>query len=501
MSDVSFVLAIDQGTTSTRAILFDKQGRARAAAQIPLTQIYPAPGLVEHNPEEIWRSVLHVVREVLSTAGASAVAAIGITNQRETTVVWDRATGKPLANAIVWQDRRTAELCAALQQEGWAAHVAETTGLIIDPYFSATKLAWLLDNVPGLRARAASGDVCFGTVDSFLIFKLTGGKLHATDATNAARTKLYDIRSGAWDERLLTRLNIPLGMLPEVRDSQSDFGRTHAEHFGGGIPIRGVAGDQQAAGYGQACFRPGMFKATYGTGCFVLANTGDEKVASATRMLSTVFHQLEGKRSYALEGAIFMAGATIQWLGDSLGLIGTAAESESLAREASPNSGVYLVPAFQGLGAPFWDASARAAILGLTRAASKADIAAAGLEAVAFQTRDLLSAMRLDLQRSRIPAPEALRVDGGMTANSWFMQRLADILGQRVELALNPETTALGAAYHAGQAAGFFGDTEELERGWRPARAFDPTMREAEREARYGGWLDAVSRVRSRQVL
>jgi glycerol kinase len=501
MSEASFVLAVDQGTTSTRAILFDKQGRARAAAQVPLTQIYPAPGLVEHDPEEIWRSVLHVGREVLSGVGASAVAAIGITNQRETTVVWDRAIGRPLANAIVWQDRRTAELCAALQQEGWAAHVAETTGLVIDPYFSATKLAWLLDNVPGLRGRAESGDVCFGTVDSFLIYRLTGGKLHATDATNAARTKLYDIRSGAWDESLLARLNIPRAMLPDVRDSQGDFGLAEPDHFGAAIPISGVAGDQQAAGYGQACFRPGMFKATYGTGCFVLANTGEEKVASATRMLSTVFHQLEGKRCYALEGAIFMAGATIQWLRDGLGLIGTAAESEALARAASRNSGVYLVPAFQGLGAPFWDASARAAILGLTRAASKSDIVAAGLEAVAFQTRDLLSAMRLDLQRSRIPAPQALRVDGGMTANSWFLQRLADILGQRVELALNPETTALGAAYHAGQAVGFFGDAEELEKAWAPARAFEPEMSEAEREARYGGWLDAVARVKSQQTL
>jgi glycerol kinase len=436
----------------------------------------------------------------LGAADASSVAAIGITNQRETTVVWDRATGEPLANAIVWQDRRTAELCAALQQEGWGAHVAETTGLVIDPYFSATKLAWLLDTLPGLRARAENGEVCFGTIDSFLIFKLTGGALHATDATNAARTKLYDIRSGAWDERLLTRLNIPRAMLPEVRDSQSDFGVSQQEHFGAGIPLRGVAGDQQAAGYGQACFRPGMFKATFGTGCFVLANTGDEKVASATRMLSTVFHQLDRKRTYALEGAIFMAGATVQWLRDSLGVIGTAAESEALAQQADANSGVYLVPAFQGLGAPFWDANARAAILGLTRAASKADIVAAGLEAVAFQTRDLLGAMQLDLARSRIPAAQVLRVDGGMTGNSWFMQRLADILGQRVELALNPETTALGAAYHAGQAVGFFGGTDELEKRWTPARAFDPQMHETEREARYGGWLDAVAKVRSQQM-
>jgi glycerol kinase len=497
MSAEAFVLAIDQGTTSTRAILFDRKGGARATAQMPLRQIYPAPGLVEHDPEEIWRSVLHVGREVLSGVGAKSVAAVGIANQRETTVVWERQTGKPLANAIVWQDRRTADLCAELTQEGWSAHVAEATGLVIDPYFSATKLAWLLRNVPGLEARARAGEVCFGTVDSFLLFRLTGGRLHLTDASNAARTKLYDIRSGRWDERLLGRLGVPHAMLPEVRDNQGDFGHTEPEHFGAAIPIRGVAGDQQAAAYGQACFRPGMLKATYGTGCFVLANTGEAKVASATRMLSTIFHQLEGKRCYALEGAIFMAGATVQWLRDSLGLIATAAESEALARDADLTSGVYLVPAFQGLGAPFWDASAKAAILGLTRATSKADLVAAGLEAVAFQTLDLLTAMDRDIAVSGITSPSSLRVDGGMTANAWFMQRLADILGQRIEIALNPETTALGAAYHAGQAVGFFGDVGELEKAWVSARAFEPKMSETEREARYGGWLDAVARVRS----
>ena len=497
MSRGSYVLAIDQGTTSTRAIVFDTQGEARATAQVPLKQIYPAPGQVEHDAEEIWHSVLHVCREVLTGVGAEQVAAIGITNQRETTVVWERATGKPLANAIVWQDRRTAALCAELAREGWDAHVAETTGLVIDPYFSATKLAWLLANVAGLDARARAGEVCFGTIDSFLLFKLTGGRLHATDATNAARTKLYDIRSGVWDERLLQRLSVPRSMLPEVRDSQSDFGETEPEHFGGAIPIRGVAGDQQAAAYGQACFKPGMLKATYGTGCFVVANTGDKKVASATRMLSTVFHQIEGKRTYALEGAIFMAGATVQWLRDNLGLIATAAESDSLAQSASVNSGVYLVPAFQGLGAPFWDANAKAAILGLTRASSKADIVAAGLEAVAFQTRDLLSAMGRDMAASGIPAPSSLRVDGGMTANAWLMQRLADILGRRVEVAQNPETTALGAAYHAGQAAGLVASCEELGKGWRAARTFEPKMSETERQARYDGWLEAVARVKS----
>jgi glycerol kinase len=497
MSRDAYVLAIDQGTTSTRAILFDAEGKARVAAQVPLPQIYPEPGQVEHDPEEIWRSVLDVGREVLSRVGADQVTAIGITNQRETTVVWERATGKPLANAIVWQDRRTAGLCAELAREGWGAHVTETTGLVIDPYFSATKLAWLLSNVPSLNARARAGEVCFGTVDSFLLFKLTGGKVHATDATNAARTKLYDIRLGEWDERLLHRLDVPRAMLPEVRDSQSDFGAAEPEHFGKAIPIRGIAGDQQAAAYGQACFKPGMLKATYGTGCFVVANTGDEKVASATRMLSTIFHQIGGKRAYALEGAIFMAGATVQWLRDNLGLITTAAESEALAKNANRNSGVYLVPAFQGLGAPFWDANAKAAILGLTRATSKADIVAAGLEAVAFQTRDLLSAMAHDMAVRGIPAPSTLRVDGGMTANAWLLQRIADILGQRVEVARNPETTALGAAYHAGQAVGFFGSCKELGKVWRPAHVFEPKMSQAEREERYGGWLEAVARVKS----
>ena len=497
MNGEGFVLAIDQGTTSTRAILFDRKGCARASAQVPLTQIYPAPGQVEHDPEEIWRSVLHVGRAALRGIEPSAIAALGITNQRETTVVWERATGKPLANAIVWQDRRTAELCGELLREGWGDHVAQASGLVIDPYFSATKLAWLLQHVPGLEARARAGEVCFGTIDSFLLFRMTGGRLHATDATNAARTMLYDIGSGEWDGKLLGRLGVPRAMLPELCDTQGDFGTTGPELFGAAIPIRGMAGDQQAAAYGQACFTHGMFKATYGTGCFVLANTGREKVASATRMLSTIFHQIEGRRTYALEGAIFMAGATVQWLRDNLGLIASAAESEVLALEADRQARIYLVPAFQGLGAPFWDADARGAILGLSRAASKADLVAAGLEAVAFQTRDLLSAMRRDMEESGIAAPSVLRVDGGMTANSWFLQRLADILGESVELAANPETTALGAAYHAGQAAGFFGDAATLARAWAPARAYEPIMAEAEREARYGGWLNAVARVRS----
>lgn len=498
MSKRDFVLAIDQGTTSTRTIAFDSEARPRAQAQVPLTQIYPAPGEVEHDPEEIWQSVLAAGRAVLKDISAPSIEAIGITNQRETTLVWERASGKPLAKAIVWQDRRTAKHCDELRREGWGTHVAEATGLIIDPYFSATKLAWLLANVPGLAERARAGEVCFGTVDSFLLFKLTGGRVHAMDASNAARTMLYDIRSGDWDELLIDRLGIPRELLPEVRDSQGNFGVAAMEHFGSAIPIRGIAGDQQAAAYGQACFAPGMLKATYGTGCFLLANTGDAKVASTARMLATVFHQLEGRRTFALEGSIFMAGATVQWLRDSLGLIAEAAESEVLARRADPKSGVYLVPAFQGLGAPHWDAKARAAILGLTRAASAADIVAAGLEAVAFQTRDLLDAMRHDMAQSGVPASASLRVDGGMTANAWFLQRLADILGERVEVARHPETTALGAAFLAGQASGFYGSHDELQRAWVPARAFEPAMRDDERNARYGGWLEAVAKVRSK---
>ena len=496
----SYVLSIDQGTTSTRAILFDEAGHPCGSASAPLTQIFPAPGQVEHDANEIWQSVLQVCRGVLSETGAASIAAIGITNQRETTVVWERATGEPLANAIVWQDRRTAPLCAELEAEGWAGHITEATGLVIDPYFSATKLAWLLTNVPGLAERAKRGEVCFGTIESFLMFKLTGGETHVTDATNAARTKMFDIRSGAWDARLLDRLCVPLEMLPDVRDCQSDFGMTAEEHFGVRLPIRGVAGDQQAAAYGQACFQPGMLKATYGTGCFVVANTGGDKVVSTTRMLSTILYQQEGTRTYALEGAIFMAGATIQWLRDSLGLIANAGESETLAAEGHPNSGVYLIPAFQGLGAPFWDAHARAAIVGLSRASTKADIVAAGLEAVAFQTRDLLTGMRHDMRRGGVGPNHALRVDGGMTANAWAMQRLADILGEPVEVAAVLETTALGAAYHAGQAVGFYGDNETLGATWKPSKLFEPKMGETERDARYDGWLEAVDRVRSREA-
>ncbi len=493
-----YVLAIDQGTTSTRAILFDEAGRPGPTAAVPLTQIYPEPGWVEHDPEEIWSTVVDVCRAVLSEAGAENVAAIGITNQRETTVVWDRATGKPLANAIVWQDRRTAALCAELEREGWSNHVTKTTGLIIDPYFSATKLAWLLEHVPGLAEAAGRKEICFGTIDSFLLFKLTEGASHATDATNAARTMLFDIRQGIWDTALMERLGIPPGILPEVCDTRGDFGMTAPMVLGAALPIRAVVGDQQAAAKGQACVRPGMIKATYGTGCFVVVKHRGEKTVSEMGMLSTVLSQSDGVRDFALEGAIFMAGATIQWLRDNLGLIADAAESEALAEAASPDGGVYLVPAFQGLGAPIWDAEARGAIVGLSRAAAKADIVAAGLESVAFQTRDLLQAMRRDMVAAGTDATSTLRVDGGMTANDWAMQRLADVLGERVEVAPIPETTSLGAAYFAGQAVGFYGDDDALARAWTPAAVFEPVMGANEREDRYAGWLEAVDRVRSR---
>lgn len=491
------VLAIDQGTTSTRAIAFDEAGRPGASAVRPLNQIFPEPGWVEHDPNEIWQAVREVCRSVIGEVGASKIAALGITNQRETTVVWDRATGEPLHNAIVWQDRRTAPLCEELEREGWGAHVTEVTGLLIDPYFSATKLAWLLANVPGLRDKAARNEVCFGTIDSFLLFKLTGGALHVTDATNAARTMLFDIRKGQWDPKLLDRLGIPASMLPEVRDNRGDFGEARADAFGTALPIRGVAGDQQAAAKGQACVRPSMIKATYGTGCFVVANTGDSDLNSVNRMLSTVLWQLDSARTFALEGSIFMAGATIQWLRDSLGLIAEAADSEDLAKQANPDSGVYLVPAFQGLGAPIWDAGARGAIVGLSRASNKADIVAAGLESVAFQTRDLLGAMREDMAGTGIGETGVLRVDGGMTTNGWAMQRLADILGEAVEVAPIAETTALGAAYFAGQAAGVYGDDAELARTWEPSKRYEPQMADSEREARYAGWREAVDRVRS----
>ena len=486
------VLAIDQGTTSTRAMLFDAEGRPLATRQIELPQIFPAPGWVEHDAALIWRHAVEVAKAALAAAGLKAadIAAIGITNQRETTVLWDRKSGAPIANAIVWQDRRTAETCARLRKEGAADKIAQRTGLVLDPYFSATKIAWLLDNVPGARARADRGELAFGTIDCWLLWNLTGGKVHATDASNAARTMVFDIHRQRWDDELLALLRVPKSVLPEVRDSSGDFGASDPALFGGAVPIRGIAGDQQAATFGQAAFAPGDIKSTYGTGCFVVLHTGAKALASKNRLLGTVAWRLKGEVTYALEGSIFVAGAAMQWLRDGLGLIRNAADSEALARSAPSTGGVYLVPAFAGLGAPYWDAEARGALLGLTRDSGIKEIVRAGLESVAWQTRDLMEAMAADGVR-----PQALKVDGGMVANTWFLQFLADALGLPVERPVVGETTALGAAYLAGLAAGFYADQASIARQWQSGGRFAPKMAAAERDAGYAGWKKAVARV------
>ena len=484
------ILAADQGTTSTRAILFgtgpDGDLRPLRAAQEEFPQRFPRPGWVEHDPEDLWRTTLATARAALD---GETAAAIGLTNQRETTLLWDRDTGRALAPAIVWQDRRTAPLCEALRDEGWADHVAERTGLLLDPYFSATKLAWLLDAL-GCREAAREGRVLFGTVDSFLVWRLTEGRVHATDATNAARTMLFDIGAQDWDDDLLRRLDVPRAMLPEVRDSAGDFG--HTTLLGGAVPIRGVAGDQQAATVGQACFAPGQMKATYGTGCFALLNTGAERVRSRNRLLTTVAYRLDGTPTYALEGSIFVAGAVVQWLRDGLGIVADAAETQGLAERADPAQDVVMVPAFTGLGAPHWDAGARGALFGLTRGTGPAEIARAALESVAFQTRDLLGAMARDWPGA---AGATLRVDGGMTASDWTMQRLADLLGTSVDRPVVRETTALGAAWLAGRAAGLVPDAEGFARAWALDRRFEPRMAPGERARRLGLWDDAVRRV------
>lgn len=488
-----FVLAIDQGTTSSRAMLFDAAGAPRGLRQVELPQIYPAPGWVEHDPERIWSDTLACCRALIEEVGSRAVIAIGITNQRETVVLWDRATGKPVGNAIVWQDRRTTALCETLRAEGLAPLIAERTGLVIDPYFSATKLAWLLENIPGARDRAGRGELAFGTIDSFLLWRLTAGRVHATDATNAARTMLYDIRRQEWDEELLRRLGIPPSLLPEVRDSVGEFGATAPELFGARIPITGVAGDQQAATFGQAAFEPGAIKSTYGTGCFVLLNTGDRLVHSRSGLLSTIGWRLKGQPTYALEGSIFVAGAAVQWLRDGLGIIRTADETEALARSVPDTGGVYLVPAFVGLGAPWWDAEARAALVGLTRDTGRAHIARAALESVAYQTRDLFAAMAAD----GAPAPTSLKVDGGLVRNDWAMQFLADILDLPVDRPAVTETTALGAARLAGWGAGFYPSIDAMAGHWRLDRRFIPAMRAADRQRLCAGWRDAVERALS----
>lgn len=489
---MSHVLAIDQGTTSSRAILFDKAMRVTAVAQEEFPQHFPASGWVEHDPSDLWSSVAATTRAVIEKARIDArkIAAIGITNQRETTLVWDRKTGEPIHRAIVWQDRRTSELCQRLKAEGHEKMIAERTGLLLDPYFSGTKLAWLLDNVEGARARAEAGGLLFGTVDCFLIWKLTGGKVHATDATNAARTLIYNIRKGRWDSDILKILKIPEVMLPEVRDCAADFGTTRADLFGREIPICGVAGDQQAATIGQACFAPGMMKSTYGTGCFALLNTGAEPVASKSRLLTTIAYQFGGKPTYALEGSIFIAGAVVQWLRDALKVIRSAGETQALAEAADPTQEVVLVPAFVGLGAPYWNADCRGAVYGLTRNSGPAEFAKAALESVGFQTRDLLEAMRADWGAD---AEGVLRVDGGMTASDWAMQFLSDIIGAPVDRPRVLETTALGTAWLAGSRVGVYPDADGFARAWALDRRFEPGMAEATRQAKYARWKRAVA--------
>ncbi len=481
------LLALDQGTTSTRALRFGLDGQVLARAQRELPQSFPDDGWVEHDPDRIWTDALAVCREALS----DGVVALGVTNQRETTVVWDRTTGRPIHPALVWQDRRTAGWCQA--RKGEEAWISERTGLLLDPYFSASKLAWLLDHVPGARRRAEAGELAFGTIDSWLVWNLTGGKVHATDATNASRTLLCGLASGRWDDDLLSFFGVPRALLPEIRDCADDFGTTDPACFGRSIPIRGVAGDQQAATLGQACLEPGMVKSTYGTGCFLVMNTGGEIVRSRHRLLSTLAYRLEGRPTYALEGSIFVAGAAVQWLRDAVKLIASAAESEPWARATEDTRGVYLVPAFTGLGAPYWDPLARGAILGLTRDAGIGEIVRAALESVCYQTRDLLEAMRAD----GAALPAALRVDGGMTANDWLMQFLADVLQTPVERPVVTETTARGAAILAGLGAGCYGGLQEVAEHWARDRRFEPAMDPERREALYRGWLEAVGRVRS----
>jgi glycerol kinase len=495
-----YVLAIDQGTTSSRAIVFDRDGRGIGTGQKELRQHFPKDGWVEHDPEDIWRDTLAVCRQAIAAAGLAAtdIAAIGITNQRETAVLWERGTGSAVHQAIVWQDRRTAEMCRRLVAEGVEERVRARTGLVVDAYFSATKLAWMLEHVPGARAAAEHGALAFGTIDSFLLWRLTGGKVHATDATNASRTMLFDIVAQRWDEELLRALNIPQGVLPEVRDCSGSFGTTEPSLFGASIPILGIAGDQQAATIGQACFTPGMSKSTYGTGCFMLVNTGERFVASQNRLLTTVAYRLGGRTTYAIEGSIFVAGAAVQWLRDGLGIIRDAAETATLARDLRSTEGVYLVPAFTGLGAPHWDPDARGAILGLTRDSGVAHLVRAALESVGYQTADLAEAMLADMAGAALDAGLAtLRVDGGMVVNDWLCQFLADILDRPVERPAVVETTALGAAYLAGLAAGVYGSLDAVASTWRAERRFEPTMPPAERQRLLEGWRQAVRRVRS----
>jgi glycerol kinase len=492
---MSFVLAIDQGTTSSRAIVFRGDISIAATAQAEFPQHFPASGWVEHEPEDIWTSTVAVCRGALEKAGLKAkdIAAIGITNQRETTIVWDRATGQAVHRAIVWQDRRTSDICAKLKAEGHEPEISARTGLIIDPYFSGTKVAWILDHVPGARERAGRGELLFGTVDCYLLWRLTAGRVHATDATNASRTLLFNIHTGEWDDELLKILRVPRSMLPEVKDSSHHFGDSDPSPFGGAIAISGIAGDQQAATIGQACFTPGMIKSTYGTGCFALLNTGTTPVASKNKLLTTVAYQLNGKRTYALEGSIFVAGSSVQWLRDGLGIIKQASETGPLADKSDSLQSVYLVPAFVGLGAPYWNPRIRGALFGLTRNTGPAELAHAALESVCYQTFDLREAMRADWPGEK--AANVLRVDGGMTASDWTMQRLADLLDAPVDRPMIQETTALGAAYLAGLQAGVYPEPAKFADNWRLEHRFKPNMSKATRERKLAGWARAVKGV------
>ena len=495
---MTYILAIDQGTTSSRGIIFDQDMKIVATAQQEFDQHFPNSGWVEHVVDDLWSTTVATATGAIAKAGikASDIAAIGITNQRETTVVWDKSTGKAIHNAIVWQDRRTSEMCQTLKADGFEAQVTEKTGLLLDPYFSGTKLAWILENVDGARAKAEAGELLFGTVDSFLIWKFTRGKRHVTDATNAARTMLYNIRDGVWDAQICKKLNIPMAMLPDVLDCAADFGITDADILGAEMPILGVAGDQQAATLGQACFAPGMLKSTYGTGCFALLNTGDTLVTSQNRLLGTIAYQFNGKPTYALEGSIFIAGAVVQWLRDGLGIIKDASETQPLAEKADPNQELYLVPAFTGIGAPHWDADARGAIYGITRGSGPAEFARAALESVGFQTRELLEAMKSDWEGAEDKA--VLRVDGGMSASDWSMQFLSDIIGAPVDRPQVLETTALGVAWLAGMRAGIYPDMDGFAKSWSLDARFAPMMDEGTRERRYAGWQDAIARTLSR---
>ena len=487
-----YILALDQGTTSSRAILFDRGGNVVRSAQSEFRQIYPQPGWVEHDPAEIWATQLGVAQAIVDNP--ADIAAIGISNQRETTLIWDRRSGEPIHNAIVWQDRRTAAFCDALKADGFDQVILRETGLVTDAYFSGTKVAWLLDNVAGARERAEAGELAFGTVDSYLVWKLTGGALHITDVSNAARTMLFDIHRGDWSGAILERLNIPRAILPEARPCSQCYGETLPALFGAALPIAGMAGDQQAATFGQAAYQAGMAKNTYGTGCFMLMNTGDKPQASANNLLTTIAWQIgNAGRQYALEGSIFMAGAAVQWLRDEMNLLADAAESEAIATSIDSADGVYVVPAFVGLGAPYWDQYARGAIVGMTRGSGRAQVVRATLESIAFQTRDVVAAMSAD---SGLPL-DTLKVDGGAVVNDFLMQFQADILGVPVQRPAVTETTALGAAYLAGLATGFWTSQDEIASQWQLEREFAPAMSADQRESLYAGWQRAVERARA----